>query len=144
MVFESGEIAEAHKVISRNRLSRGFPLNITSHALEILSNSSPGTVRSYVVTYQGRIVTSSIIFSVSQDLAYVFMWGHEPKDPESGAAMALMAFGLFDAYKKMGFSKMCLGTSSVKGELNPGLYQFKASLGAYSEARDTYEWKWPE
>jgi hypothetical protein len=144
MTFESGEIVESHRLISSNRESRGFPLSMTSKSIEILSNSVPGIIKSYVVCYQDRTVASSIVFTVSQDLAYVFMWGHEPKEPESGAAMALMAFGLFDVYKKRGFSKMCLGTSSVNGQLNPGLYQFKASLGAYSEARDTYEWKWPE
>ena len=144
MKFESVEIGEAHRVIRNNRESRGFPISMTSKSIELLSNSVPRIIKSYGVSYEGRTVASSIVFSVSHDLAYVFMWGHEPKETESGAAMAFMAFGLFDVYKKMGFSKMCLGTSSVNGELNPGLYQFKASLGAYSEPRDTYEWKWPE
>lgn len=144
MTFGESEIVEAHSLISRNRASRGFPLSMKAKSIELLSKTVPGIIKSYGVAHQGGTVASSIVFNVSQDLSYVFMWGHEPEETESGAAMALMAFGLLDVYKKMGFSKICLGTSSVKGELNPGLYQFKASLGAYSEARDTYEWSWPE
>jgi hypothetical protein len=138
--FTETELREAHRVIAKNRSDRGLPLSLTLPQLERVSMSLPGAIHAFEVSLDGNSLAASVVYRVTSELAYVFMWGHLLGQPQSSAAMTLLAEQTILTYQKLGFKKVCLGVSSEGGIENPGLIEFKESLGAYSEDRPVYEW----
>jgi hypothetical protein len=138
LVFGEETLKGAHEVISKNRVHKGFPVTMSYQELSKIEEAHPFTILTHSVTLDEVAQAASICFRVNRDLAYVFMWGHDPESLEPGASMTLLASEISRTLAEKGHKLLCLGTSSLEGETNQGLYRFKSSLGAISEQKISY------
>lgn len=138
LTFGVETLEKAHEVVSKNRVQRGFPVTLSARELGNLHSTHPSGLLCYSVALDGIAQAAAICFRVNRDLAYVFMWGHDPHGSEPGASMAMLASQITLEMTGYGHKLLCLGTSSLEGEINQGLHKFKDSLGAFSEDKTTY------
>lgn len=140
MTFGSVEPEVAIETISRNRKHKGVQLSMDTTFAKKFMNTLPDKIEFFAVSHQDIFLAAATVIRVDNNLDYVFMWGHDQNEPNSGIALSRLAFELADRSKQRGAEILCLGTSSQDGVVDSGLAQFKTSLGAYSEERLTLSW----
>jgi len=81
----------------------------------------------------GEIVAAAICQVIDSFSVYVYRWGTLPKSKNHlFSPITYLADHLYAFYQNLGIEILYLGSSSVKGIINPGLASFKESLGAKS------------
>ncbi len=118
---------KAYEVIRENRQAHGYPLHMTLTALR-----QTGAVVSIdyflVSTPTCEAVAAAICYQVSADSVQVIYWGDLPDD-ETPGTMNYLAWALFAYYAERKFRFVDTGPASENGLSNPGLCDFKQSVG---------------
>lgn len=127
----------AYKLIALNRKQKGIPISMTLDALKRNMISFPERFHTKLCATNGIPSAAAILINVNSRIQYVFMWGHDRSVDNSGLALFRLADEILNSALRSGFQILCLGTSSVYGEVDLGLLQFKNSLGAQTDLRYT-------
>jgi hypothetical protein len=134
-VFKQIGILDAYFIIEKNRVSKNLIPSVKLERIIHLSKVIPNTINSFGVFEGNKLIAASIVYKISNSLAYVFMWGHDPDAENGGLAVTSLCKGLFDYYQRESVEILCLGTSSVRGQIDFGLMDFKKGLGAVTSER---------
>jgi hypothetical protein len=122
---------DAYNVIRDNRLRRGYPVSMTAEQLGTMVETFPGRLHFFAVypdSRKLRIVAAAICIAVSSSVLYVFYWG-DAADMSSYSPIALLASRIYEFCQQQEFRLLDVGTSTLAGEPNHGLINFKRSLG---------------
>ena len=86
-----------------------------------------------------NLVAAAICQVIDSFSVYVYRWGTLPTyNNQVFSPITFLANHLYEFYQDLGLDILYLGTSSVKGVINPGLVSFKESLGAKSGSNCVY------
>jgi len=127
---ENGYFEAVFDVLVQNRLAKEISIEgrRALHSQQLAAFPSTYSL-AVVEDPHGKIVASSICVEISKAQVYVFMWGELP-ECRTFSPVVLLAEGLANNFRGLGFDYLDLGTSSVGVTVDPGLFRFKANLGA--------------
>jgi len=128
-------LEDAYNVIRDNRIRRGYPVSMTAEQLGTMVETFPGRLHFFAVypdSKRSRIVAAAICIAVSHSVLYVFYWG-DAADMSSYSPIALLASRIYEFCQQQEFQLLDVGTSTLAGEPNHGLINFKRNLG-FSES----------
>ena len=134
--FRTVDLVDAFGIIEKNRTSKQIDMSVSIDRLNLLANLIPSRIDSFGISDKDNLVATAIVYTINSKLAYVFMWGHDPEARNGGIAMTSLCKGLFSKYQAEFLTKLCLGTSSVQGNIDIGLMSFKKGLGAVETSRE--------
>jgi predicted N-acyltransferase len=132
--LEPEQRAEAHELLRANREAKGRPMRLSLEYLERLREQLPGRIRFFSLLAGGRACASAVVYLIRPGRWYLVYWGDAFHRLDQ-SPMNLLAFKLVERALAEGIVLIDLGISSAGGELNPGLAQFKESIGAQSTLR---------
>jgi hypothetical protein len=135
-----GEEDFVYGVLSKNREQIGAPMSISYESFRNNLMNFPDRFQTKLCVSNGIPVAGALLVNVNSQIQYVFMWGNDKSIENSGLALFRLADEIFISANKLGFKFVCLGTSSIHGNLNLGLMQFKNSLGAQTDLRYTLKY----
>lgn len=119
-------LPEAYNVISMNRSSKGYPLNLSQNHISELIKNEILKVKLFGVSYKSNIIAAAFIFEFDYR-AYVLYWG-DIVQHRFFSPMSLLIFGIVKHYLSESFIEIDLGASSKNGIINEGLLYFKDSI----------------
>ncbi len=127
------EFAVGYDVIAANRATRGHPLRLSLDYLLRLRHDLGDRIRFFVLHHAGTPVAAALLYRLRPDIELVEYWGDHHDLPRS--PMNRLAEEVCGRAIEEGIRLLDLGISSVHGEPNHGLIQFKQSIGATAELR---------
>ena len=131
------------EILSKNRALNNVPQNLTLPNLQILSECAPGKLALFLVKVRtGSPIAAALCMNLDESITYVSQWGDIQRlfSQELGSSpMAGLASGIFRHFKNSRKNLIYLGTSSLKGLLDPGLSRFKESIGSESSTKNIWE-----
>jgi hypothetical protein len=138
LFFEETENIEmVYEIIRRNRESKNYPLWMTYD--NIIATMAVVEMNFFLVYDKLKTpIASAMIYLVSQNKAQVIYWGNSP-DTESSRPMNFMAYCIFNHYKGKGIKFMDIGPATEFSIPNPGLCDFKQSIGCTASPKITFE-----
>jgi hypothetical protein len=140
---ELDQLANVYAVIQENRLRRGFAVSMTAEQLGAMVSTFPDKVYLFAVwenEQRLKMIASAVCFAVSPSILYVFYWG-DVAGVESYSPIALLASTIYEFCQNNGFQLFDVGTSTLAGEPNYGLINFKQNLGFSASLKPTFVWK---
>jgi hypothetical protein len=138
--LEDKDFEEAYEVIEQNRKEMGYPLKIPKTQMRDIINFSCSSSSCFLVKRNNEAIASAIVFDVTDEISQVIYWGDKPEYRRL-KPMALLSTGIFDYYKRYGKKYIDIGPSSDKGIVNPGLFEFKRSLGCRHTVKLSFEYR---
>jgi len=130
------QLPEAYSIIADNRNRKGFPLTMKLEDIQNLQNVFPERLFCFAISLKESLIASAICIRIDAKVLYVFYWG-ELDGYSHPSPIPLLAKSIHHFSKQNGYLILNLGTSTVNGEPNMGLIQFKRSLG-FSESLKFY------
>ncbi|MFN6525433.1 hypothetical protein [Nostoc sp. ChiSLP03a] len=119
---------QAYSVILENRTRRGFMFSMNYEQILQMVNMFPGKIKLFGVFNKNTIVCSSICVVINPLILYVYAWG-DIDNMQNYSPITLLANYIYEYAQKKAFKLLDLGTSTILGEPNIGLMQFKKNLG---------------
>lgn len=138
--IETGSFEEAYDVIEVNRREMGYPLKIPKSQMRDIINMKCLSSSCFLVRKNGQAIASAIVFDVTDDISQVIYWGDDPEFREI-RPMALLTTDIFEYYKVQGKKYLDIGPSSANGIINPGLFEFKRSIGCSHTVKLSFEFQ---
>lgn len=132
-----------YEVLKENRLRRGFPISMSAEQLGEMAAIFPERLFLFAAWENDRrqkMIASAVCLAVRPSIMYVFYWG-DVAGVESYSPIALLASIIHDFCQNRGYSLLDAGTSTLAGEPNYGLINFKQNLGFSASVKPTYVWK---
>lgn len=123
-----------HEVLRLNRQAKGRPMHLTVPYLFAIRDAFPGLVRMVVARRDAQVVAASVIYRMARARDYVVYWGDAGHEL-GHSPMPLLASEVLRHCLDTGAATVDLGICSSDGTANPGLVQFKRSMGAQFETR---------
>ena len=127
------EFAIGYELIAANRARRGYPLRLSLEYLLSLQADFGDRIRFFVLHHSGTPVAAALLYRLRPDIELVEYWGDDhdlDRSPMNRLAEEVCTRAIDE-----GVRLVDLGISSVDGEPNDGLIQFKQSIGATAELR---------
>lgn len=127
------EFAIGYELIAANRARRGYPLRLSLDYLLALRADFGQRIRFFTLHHDETPVAAALLYRLRPDIELVEYWGdhHElDRSPMNRLAAEVCGRAIDE-----GVRLVDLGISSVDGEPNDGLIQFKQSIGATAELR---------
>jgi hypothetical protein len=123
------ELATCHGILAANRAAHGRPPGLPLAYLERALAAFPGRIHPLVLSADGAPVAAAIVYDVLDDVDLLVAWGDHGHGLRR-SPMNLLAYRLVERALARGARLLDLGPSSEKdGRPNPGLVQFKRSVG---------------
>ncbi|MDZ8035333.1 hypothetical protein [Nostoc sp. DedSLP04] len=119
---------QAYSVILENRIRRGFIFSMNYEQILQMVNLFPEKIKLFGVFNKNTIVCSSICVVINPLILYVYAWG-DIENMQNYSPITLLANHIYEYAQKKAFKVLDLGTSTILGEPNIGLMQFKKNLG---------------
>ncbi len=131
---------KAYDVIEINRREMGYPLKISKSQMKDIINMKCLSSSCFLVNKDSQAIASAIVFDVTSEISQVIYWGDNPEFREF-SPMALLTTEIFNYYKTKGKKYLDIGPSSDKGIINPGLFEFKQSIGCSHTIKLSFEFQ---
>ncbi|MEZ5066585.1 MAG: GNAT family N-acetyltransferase [bacterium] len=109
----------------------------TAAELHDLASKRPDDFRLWVAENGGRIVGGKLVFVATPRIALGFYTARRAVDEAERCTNLLTERAMLDLAAE-GFEFLDYGTSSIRGELNPGLSEFKEGFGGLPYLRETW------
>ncbi len=116
-------------ILEKNRINKGLRLSLSKSELLNLLRLLPNSYKMYKVEIENRICASALIVSLSDTVEYVLYWGDDVNYRALSPVSSLF-LKIVTSCKSANKKYLDLGVSSVNGNLDQGLFDFKSSLGA--------------
>lgn len=132
------DVARAYEVIRTNHAERGFPLHMSLQNVLDTIRIIPADF--FVVSdAEGHDVAAAQIFHAVYAINQVIYWGDVPSYSHL-RSMNFLAYKVFEYYYNQGEIRILdIGTSSLHGEPNYGLCEFKENIGCEMTLKYTLE-----
>lgn len=135
----TGDARRAYAVIKANRESKGYPLAMSlEQVLATVAPAGPVKADFFVMGKDGADVAAAMVYHAAPGVAQVIYWGDAPGYSALRPMNALPYF-LFGHYRREGFGIVDVGPSSTNGVPNPGLCDFKESIGCLPSLKPTFK-----
>lgn len=135
LVLRPAEATEAYEIIRRNREHKGYRLAMTLE--QVLQTIQVVEADFFVLTdADGHPQASAMVYRPTAGIAQLIYWGDLP-DAAAHNCMTVLGAHLATHYRAMGLRIFDLGPTGGEGHPNPGLSDFKESLGAITSAKPT-------
>lgn len=128
----------AYKVVEKNRKASDYPVTMKEEALAKLLHLMPDAYRLFGVWLENTLVATGVCIQVLPDVLYTFYLADDHEYRQYSPTVLLVEY-ICDYAARMGCRIVDLGTASLNGEMNEGLFDFKAHLGAEFCPKRTYE-----
>jgi hypothetical protein len=128
-VLDNSDILIVYNTIKINRESKGYNMSLPFE--HVLKSKKYFPNRYFFFTAenaQGVVVASSICLNIGNGILYVFYWGELPEYKDY-SPVVFLANGIYSFCKNNKYRILDIGTSSVTGEPNIGLINFKNGIG---------------
>lgn len=134
----TSDVERAYAVIKANREWKGYPLAMTlEQVMATVAPSGPVRADFLVMSKGGCDVASAIVYHAAPGVAQVIYWGDAPGHNAERPMNALPYF-VMDYYRQQGFEIVDVGPSSTNGVPNPGLCDYKESIGCFPSIKPTF------
>jgi len=137
-LLKADKLSPIYQFILKCRQQRDQSLSMTFEDLETTANTFRNEFVLSAVYIQEEVVAASISLRVHEQILYNFYLGHLKKYDSLSPVIALIG-GLYDYCEKQDIQLLDLGTSSLDGQLNFNLLNFKLRLGAESSIKLSFE-----
>ncbi len=131
---DPANFADVYDVIRINRIYRGHPLRMSLD--EILTTAPMMDARLFALTLGGKTVAAAYLHHTAPGIAQVVYWGDLP-DYRHLRPMNLLTTRIFRQCADDGLRILDIGISSYHGAIDPGLCDFKESIGCTPSPRLT-------
>ena len=132
------DLTACHGIIAANRAAHGWPAPLPRDYLERARRTFPDRVRLLLLRQGGQPVAAAVVYRVLDDVDQVVHWADAGHDLRH-SPMNLLAHLVVTGSARTGARLLDLGPSSEKdGTPNPGLADFKRSIGAVPGTRKVF------
>lgn len=135
---EVDDWGEAYDVLARNRSAKNRSLRLSLSYLEGIRESHPGDLRMFELRHDAELVAAALLYRLRPDVESVQYWGDDAPTLDS-SPMPRLAHEVARTAIGEGIRLLDLGKSSVNGQPDEGLVQFKRGVGAVPEPILTVE-----
>lgn len=132
---DSDGAARAYGVIRRNREEQGYPLRMTCDDVMRTAEIIPADF--FLLSHGGRDVAAAQVFHVAEGICQLIYWG-DLREFSGMRPMNLLAYRVFEHYRKQGLSILDIGPSTEDGVPNYGLCSFKKSIGCMASNKFSF------
>ncbi|MFY0599272.1 MAG: GNAT family N-acetyltransferase [Cyclobacteriaceae bacterium] len=131
---DSKELKNIHGFISDSRKEQGLEINISFDKLNLLFTALPDHYEAFVVEQGNSIACAAIMTKVTEDTWYYYLPATNASFRKQSPMVHLLNY-LFDYYKNKDVAFLDLGVSSINGETQTSLFEFKERMGALATKR---------
>lgn len=120
-----------HQLIEKNRARLGVAVSMSLPQLQEMVQLFPGRMHFFAVHRDASLsalVAAAVCVALTDKILYVLYWG-DAADVSTYSPIALLASTIYGFCQAHGFAVMDAGISTLKGQPNAGLIQFKRNLG---------------
>ncbi len=132
------DLKPVYNFIHKCREQRSQTLSMTFEELAATVDSYPNEFVISAVYVKEEITAASIAIKVHRNILYNFYSGHLKKYDSVSPVVTLIS-GLYKYCEKQNIQILDLGTSSLRGQLNFSLLDFKLRLGAEPSIKLSFE-----
>jgi hypothetical protein len=133
------DLIVAYQIIAKNRAAKGYAINTSLGALSDAFMAMPDAYRAYLhKTKEGQAVGAAVIVQATSTIWYTYLLAHL-SGTEGSPILALLE-QIYNDAQHFGIQIVDLGTASLKGQIIPGLANFKRSVGGISTAKPTFSY----
>jgi hypothetical protein len=140
---DSSLMAQVYAVIEENRHRKGNQVSMTLAQLQLMVSTFPGRIQLFAVWQSAgrqRMLASAVCIALSEEIFYVFYWG-DVTGMDTMSPITLLAQCIYEYCQKHGFRLLDVGTSTLDGNPNYGLINFKQHLGFTASLKPAFVWK---
>jgi hypothetical protein len=123
------EYRSAYEVLAESRHKKNYTLSMSWADVTEMLEAFPKAVRFFGAWHGGKMVGAALCVVINPQVLYLYTWG-EVAGIERLSPVTVIADMLCSHARAEGFRILDLGTSSLHGVVNPGLFAFKKTLGA--------------
>jgi hypothetical protein len=127
-VFGEDEFKKVYNIIKKNRDFNGYKTSMSFEEIIKMQLKFSDDLFFFKVTYNNIDIASSICIKINSEILYVFYWGDLP-EYRNFSPVVFIANGIYNFAKENNFKLIDAGTSSINGEINVGVSNFKENLG---------------
>lgn len=127
-------LTECHKFIAECRKDQGLEINISLEKLLTLSFQLKDRYEVFTARIDGSIVAAVITCLIDKDHLYYYLPATDYRFKKESPMVGLVHL-IYKECNRRGIKYLDFGVSSVNGELQEGLYDFKKRLGADSSRK---------
>lgn len=130
--FELADISylsQIYKLIVDTRLRKNYRISLSFEELENAVNINSNNYILFVIKDDMKIIAASVSVVINKNVLYNFYHADDIAY-RNFSPISFLVKSIYDYCFRNEYSILDLGISSVQGELNPGLFDFKRNLGA--------------
>ena len=125
-ILENRKVRKIHPALNLNQMNK-------------LAQSLGSRFTMHSVEFEHRVICAAVVLQLDQDIQYVFMWGDDPIARSLyPSPLTFLLEGMTSSFTLNSPVRLCLGTSSILGEVDSSLLRFKESLGFQNSLKPTY------
>ena len=132
-----------HKLLAENRARQGVLVSMSLDQLRLMFSLFPEKMHLFAVyrnSTRQEMVAAAVCIEVSSSILYVLYWGDQ-EGMRSYSPVAMVAASIYAYCAEHGFNLMDIGISTLKGEPNHGLVNFKRNLGFTESTKIEMVWQ---
>lgn len=122
-------LPDFYKLLTEARNSKNYPISLSLDELVALFEQFPHDFLLFGVFDQQRLISACVAVRINARILYYFLPA-DSLDYLHFSPSVMLIDGLYRYGQQNSFELLDLGISSLKGQLNQGLWQFKQRLGA--------------
>jgi predicted N-acyltransferase len=127
----------AFRLLNESRERKGFRLSMDQKSLEEAFNIFPDRYQLFAVVKEEETVAIAITLKINKEILYIFytadLLKHRKLSP-----VVLLHNGIYQFCQSERIQLLDLGTSSLKGQVNSGVANFKRNLGGIASLKNTF------
>jgi hypothetical protein len=123
------ELDRLYEILRQNRENLGATVSMTLEQVKKSFETFPDKYFAFGVFFENQMIAGAVCLESAPDNFYVYMWG-DILEFRHMSPIVFLCESLIEFAASKDFSYLDLGTSSLKGEVMPGVSRFKENLGA--------------
>lgn len=131
---DSKEIPAVHSFITKCRTDQGLAINISLAKLVLLFEKLPEAYDCFVVEKERQLIAAVVMTRATSDICYYYLPATDAAYKKLSPMVHLLKY-IYAYYQELGLKYIDLGLSSITGEKQDSLFQFKERMGAKNTER---------
>jgi hypothetical protein len=133
-VCERAEVVllpEVHQLVANNRARQGISISMSLKQLQQMAELFPERMHlfaTYREASRKEMVAAAVCLTIAPNVLYVLYWG-DADGMRNYSPVAMLAACIYTFCAEQGYKLLDVGISTVYGEPNHGLINFKRNLG---------------
>ncbi len=137
LIYHQGsidDVSKCYQVLSANRSAKGVKVSMTETEMQTALRIFPDFYRIHFLEKSGHVAAMCLTVDIAPKIRYVLYWADNLEF--RGISPLVFLFERLVTFCKLDKVEVLdLGISSVNGEINDGLFNFKRNLGALSSSK---------